>query len=116
MESGRLGRAAGGGWRDEIQDASAAVALVQPVVAADLVEHLGTKADVADGAETVPRFGDGNAAPPVRDPLEETQCLRRELRDDPVACVSDAGELGLELGALGIERFLLASDFGLFGL
>src|SRR4029078_12848186 len=80
-QSGRLGGAAGGG-RHVIKDSRAAVALIQAVVATDFVEHLWTKAHMAERAEAVAGFSHGNTAATVRHSLEEHQRLPRELCRD----------------------------------
>ena len=55
----RLG--AGAAARHEVEDAQAALALDQLLVAAHFVEDLGPQPDVAHGADAVARFGDREA-------------------------------------------------------
>ena len=70
---------------DEVEDARAAVALVQAVVAADLVEALRAQAHVARRAEPVARFRHREAAAAVRDAFEDHHRLARDLGHDRLA-------------------------------
>ena len=82
------------GWarRDVIEDALAAVALDDLVVAQDVVEDLRPEADVADRADAVAGFGDRDAVAAPRDELEDREHLLVERGDDRRALAGDALE------------------------
>ena len=114
--------------RREIEDPPAAVALDDRFVLPDLVEHLWPQPDVADGAEAVARFGDGDALRPLAVCFENARARARSIcgrrasaRSAPVlsisACrlaisASEHGALGGDLLFGGLELGLALLDAG----
>src|SRR3972149_11091476 len=76
-----VGRCWSGG-RHVIEDALAAVALNNLIVAEDRVEHLRPQPDVAHGTNSVAGLGDRHAAAAAQDELEDREHLRIESAHD----------------------------------
>src|SRR5437899_1273989 len=77
---------------DEVQDALAAVALDDRIVAPDVVEHLWAQADVADGADPLARLRDGDAVAATRDEVVGGENLRIDRSNELGALSSDLFE------------------------
>src|SRR4051794_21000593 len=101
--------------RHVIENPVAVVALQDRFVAADGVEHLRPQADVADGADAVLRFGDGDAVSLLRDLLEGEEHLRIERADERGPLLAHLLERLLQLAVVRLHRLAVGVDGLLFG-
>src|SRR5512136_10743 len=98
----------------EVEDALTAVALHQTVVASEVVEGLGTQADVTRRAVPVARLHH-RGSPASDQQLEGGYRRRRDLADERLTRGGDLLELRLERAGLAFQPPPLGVNLGLLG-
>ena len=119
----RLSGAAAAVFRRVIQNAVAVVALENLLVPEHRVEDLRPQPHVADAADAVARFGDGDAVPLLRHALVDRQQVLVDGGDERGPLRGHALRGGLELAVLrqhlaliGLDGFLLRGELRLAAL